>query len=33
VTESLIEEVFGLACLIIEDPISGTPLVIPKGRE
>lgn len=33
VTESLIESVFGLPCLIIEDPISGTPLVIPKGRQ
>ncbi|RBP85775.1 ABC transporter ATP-binding protein [Marinomonas rhizomae] len=33
VTEDLIESVFGLPCLIIEDPISGTPLVIPKGRQ
>ncbi|WP_394180000.1 ABC transporter ATP-binding protein [Marinomonas posidonica] len=33
VTEDLIESVFGLPCLIIEDPISGTPLVIPKSRQ
>lgn len=33
VTESLIENVFGLPCLIINDPISGTPLIIPKGRK
>ncbi len=32
VTETLIETVFGLPCIILEDPISGTPLVIPKGR-
>lgn len=32
VTEALIEEVFGLACLILEDPISATPLIIPRGR-
>lgn len=33
VTETLIEEVFGLDCLIIEDPISSTPLVIPRSRK
>ncbi len=31
VTESLVEDVFGLKTLIIEDPISGTPLVVPLG--
>jgi ABC-type cobalamin/Fe3+-siderophores transport system ATPase subunit len=31
VTPDLVEAVFGLPCLIIEDPVSGTPLVIPKG--
>ncbi|MET1153314.1 ATP-binding cassette domain-containing protein [Arthrobacter sp.] len=31
-TEALVEDVFGLACRIIEDPVSGTPLVIPLGR-
>lgn len=31
-TETLVEEVFGLPCRIIEDPVSGTPLVVPLGR-
>ena len=31
-TEALVEDVFGLPCRIIEDPISGTPLVVPLGR-
>ncbi|GAB09095.1 putative ABC transporter ATP-binding protein [Gordonia araii NBRC 100433] len=30
VTEEVVEEVFGLACRIIDDPESGTPLVIPR---
>lgn len=30
-TAELVEEVFGLACLIIDDPVSGTPLIVPKG--
>ena len=33
VTEALIENVFGLPCMILEDPVSGTPLIIPKGRQ
>lgn len=33
VTEQLVEEVFGLKCKIIDDPISHTPLVIPLGRD
>lgn len=32
VTEALIEDVFGLSCLILSDPISNTPLIIPRGR-
>jgi ferric enterobactin transport system ATP-binding protein len=28
----LVEQVFDLPCRIIEDPVSGTPLVIPQGR-
>ncbi|MEL0630443.1 ABC transporter ATP-binding protein [Psychromonas aquatilis] len=32
VTEQLIEQVFGLPCLILDDPISHTPLIIPRGR-
>jgi len=31
VTAELVEAVFGLPCLIIEDPISHTPLVVPRG--
>ncbi len=30
VTEAVVEEVFGLSCRIIDDPESGTPLVIPR---
>ncbi|MEM9465212.1 MAG: ABC transporter ATP-binding protein [Actinomycetota bacterium] len=29
VTAELVEEVFGLECTVIDDPMSGTPLVIP----
>jgi ABC-type cobalamin/Fe3+-siderophores transport systems, ATPase components len=32
VNETLIENVFGLRSVIIKDPISGTPMVVPKGR-
>ncbi|WP_110970262.1 ABC transporter ATP-binding protein [Pseudomonas huaxiensis] len=31
-TEELVERVFGLASLIIADPVTGTPLLVPKGR-
>lgn len=31
VTAELVEEVFGLPCIIIEDPIAHAPLVIPRG--
>ncbi|MCS9103203.1 ABC transporter ATP-binding protein [Pseudomonas aeruginosa] len=30
-TERLVEEVFGLRSLIIADPVSGTPLLVPRG--
>ncbi|KOU52929.1 ABC transporter ATP-binding protein [Streptomyces sp. NPDC060334] len=33
VTAELVEKVFGLRCQIIDDPQTGTPLVIPAGRE
>ncbi|MGC0362782.1 ABC-type cobalamin/Fe3+-siderophores transport system ATPase subunit [Rhodococcus sp. 27YEA15] len=33
ITEELVHEVFGMACRIIDDPVSHTPLVIPLGRE
>jgi iron complex transport system ATP-binding protein len=32
ITAETVEEVFGLTCRITEDPVSGTPLVIPIGR-
>ena len=32
VTEALVHEVFGLACRVIDDPVAGTPLVVPLGR-
>ncbi|WP_119396837.1 ABC transporter ATP-binding protein [Pannonibacter phragmitetus] len=31
-TPELVEDVFGLPCVIIPDPISATPLIVPKGR-
>ncbi|AZC19266.1 ABC transporter ATP-binding protein [Pseudomonas sp. CMR5c] len=31
-TEALVQEVFGLPALIIADPVSGTPLMVPLGR-
>ncbi|QMU71623.1 ABC transporter ATP-binding protein [Streptacidiphilus sp. P02-A3a] len=31
VTEELVQEVFGLACRIIEDPETGTPLIVPRS--
>ena len=32
VTPQLIEAVYGLACVIIDDPVSGTPMIVPVGR-
>lgn len=31
ITADLVEEVFGLPCIIIEDPLAKTPMVIPRG--
>lgn len=33
VTAELVEEVFGLRCLVVPDPVAGTPQVVPLGRE
>ncbi len=33
VTEQLVEEVFDLKCMIIEDPVSFTPLIVPLGKD
>lgn len=32
ITEALVEEVFGLRCRVLTDPVSGTPMVLPIGR-
>jgi len=32
VTAELIEQVFGLPCIVTPDPIAGTPLIVPRGR-
>jgi iron complex transport system ATP-binding protein len=32
ITELLVDEVFGLRCRVITDPVSGTPMVVPIGR-
>ena len=32
VTADLVEEVFGLPCVVVPDPVSGTPSVAPIGR-
>ncbi|MFJ6983752.1 MULTISPECIES: ABC transporter ATP-binding protein [unclassified Streptomyces] len=32
ITAEVVEDVFGLRCVIGEDPVSGTPMVIPMGR-
>ncbi|MEU4097646.1 ABC transporter ATP-binding protein [Streptomyces sp. NPDC026673] len=33
VTAELVEEVFGLRCLVMPDPVAGSPQVVPLGRE
>ncbi|MFD3380969.1 MULTISPECIES: ABC transporter ATP-binding protein [unclassified Streptomyces] len=33
VTAELVEEVFGLRCLVMRDPVAGSPQVVPLGRE
>ena len=33
VTAELVAEVFGLPCRVIEDPETGTPLVVPAARD
>ena len=32
ITADLVREVFGLECVVIDDPVAGTPLVIPAAR-
>ncbi|MDX2911270.1 MULTISPECIES: ABC transporter ATP-binding protein [Streptomyces] len=33
VTVELVQEVFGLPCLVVPDPVAGSPQVVPLGRE
>ncbi|MBW0114766.1 ABC transporter ATP-binding protein [Pseudonocardia abyssalis] len=33
VTAELVEEVFGLRCLVVADPVTGSPAVVPLGRD
>lgn len=33
VTEALVEDVFGLPCRVLPDPVTGTPTVVPLGRD
>jgi len=32
ITNSMVKEIFGLDSTVIKDPLSGSPLVVPKGR-
>jgi iron complex transport system ATP-binding protein len=33
VTEHLVQAVFGLGCIVIDDPVSGTPMIVPRKRK
>lgn len=32
VTEDLMKQVFGLDCVVIQDPVSGSPFIVPMGK-
>lgn len=32
ITEALIKDIFALDCLVIQDPVSNSPTIVPKGR-
>lgn len=32
VTAEMVSEIFGMRCLVVPDPISGTPMIVPIGR-
>jgi iron complex transport system ATP-binding protein len=32
ITSGLINEVFGLDCVVIQDPVSNSPFIVPRGR-
>ena len=33
ITPEVVDEVFGLPCRVVPDPVTGTPLVVPLGRQ
>ncbi|MGF6175849.1 ABC transporter ATP-binding protein [Ensifer sp. 4252] len=33
VTAQLVEDVFGLSCMVIDDPVSATPLIVPRSKQ
>lgn len=32
ITPGLMRELYGLECIVMKDPVSGTPFIVPKGR-
>jgi len=32
ITSTMVKDIFGLDCTVIKDPVSNSPLVVPKGR-
>ena len=32
ISENLVKQVFNLDCVVIEDPVSKTPMIVPKGK-
>ena len=32
ITEACVSEVFGMGCRVVDDPVTGTPMVVPLGR-
>lgn len=32
VTEDLMERLFGMSCLVVPDPITATPMIVPRSR-
>ncbi len=32
ITSTLVKDIFGLDCIVVKDPISGSPSVVPIGR-
>ncbi|MNY76404.1 putative siderophore transport system ATP-binding protein YusV [compost metagenome] len=32
VTAQLVEDVFGLSCMVVDDPVSATPLIVPRSK-